>query len=140
MTSSNILTGDVRQSLDHFRRSVDQLFENFYGYPLETGRPSAIGRDPNGRSARFWKLPGVTHITHASHSPGVSQNDLKVSVRNNQLILRASASPRGFDKNNTFTQLSYGKFYTSLSLPAVWTWTNSTPGCTTEYWTFRFRG
>ena len=37
MTSS-VFTGDVRQSLDHFRRSVDQLFENFYGFPAETGR------------------------------------------------------------------------------------------------------
>ncbi len=51
--------------------------------------------------------------------PGVSQNDLKVSVRNNQLILEGERrTPEGFDKNNTFTQLSYGKFYTSLSLPA----------------------
>ena len=37
MTNS-VLTGDVRQTLDHFRRSVDQLFENFYGFPAETGR------------------------------------------------------------------------------------------------------
>ena len=51
--------------------------------------------------------------------PGVSQNDLKVSVRNNQLILEGERrTPEGFDKNNTFTQLSYGKFYTTLSLPA----------------------
>ncbi len=45
--------------------------------------------------------------------PGVSQNDLKVSVRNNQLILEGE----GFDKN-MFPPLSYGKFYTSVSLPA----------------------
>ncbi len=120
MTSSNILTGDVRQSLDHFRRSVDQLFENFYGYPLETGRPSAIG------AGSQWAFSPVLETSWSDSMlrmrailPGVSQNDLKVSVRNNQLILEGERkSPEGFDKNNTFTQLSYGKFYTSLSLPA----------------------
>ena len=50
--------------------------------------------------------------------PGVSQNDLKVSVRNNQLILEGERkSPEGFDKNG-FTQISYGKFYSAVSLPA----------------------
>src|SRR6267154_2228594 len=119
MTSSNILTGDVRQSLDHFRRSVDQLFENFYGYPLETGRPSAIG------AGSQWAFSPVLETSWSDSMlrlrailPGVTQNDLKVSVRNNQLILEGERkSPEGFDKN-TFAQLSYGKFYTSVSLPA----------------------
>jgi hypothetical protein len=26
-----MLSRDVRQTLDHFRRTVDQLFDNFYG-------------------------------------------------------------------------------------------------------------
>jgi HSP20 family protein len=119
MTSSNILTGDVRQSLDHFRRSVDQLFENFYGYSLESGRPSAIG------AGSQWAFSPVLETSWSDSMlrlrailPGVSQNDLKVSVRNNQLILEGERkTPEGFDKN-TFPQLSYGKFYTSVSLPA----------------------
>jgi HSP20 family protein len=119
MTSSNILTGDVRQSLDHFRRSVDQLFENFYGYPLETGRPSAIG------AGSQWAFSPVLETSWSDSMlrlrailPGVTQNDLKVSVRNNQLILEGERkSPEGFDKNG-FTQISYGKFYSAVSLPA----------------------
>ena len=120
MTSSNILTGDVRQSLDHFRRSVDQLFENFYGYPLETGRPSAIG------AGSQWAFSPVLETSWSDAMlrmrailPGVTQNDLKVSVRNNQLILEGERkSPEGFDKNTFTQQLNYGKFYTSVSLPA----------------------
>jgi HSP20 family protein len=119
MTSSNIFTGDVRQTLDHFRRSVDQLFENFYGYPLETGRPSAIG------AGSQWAFSPVLETSWSDSMlrlrailPGVTQNDLKVSVRNNQLILEGERkSPEGFDKNG-FTQISYGKFYSAVSLPA----------------------
>jgi HSP20 family protein len=119
MTSSNIFTGDVRQTLDHFRRSVDQLFENFYGYPLETGRPSAIG------AGSQWAFSPVLETSWSDSMlrmrailPGVSQNDLKVSVRNNQFILEGERkSPEGFDKNG-FTQISYGKFYSAVSLPA----------------------
>jgi HSP20 family protein len=119
MTSSNIFTGDVRQTLDHFRRSVDQLFENFYGYPLETGRPSAVG------AGSQWAFSPVLETSWSDSMlrlrailPGVTQNDLKVSVRNNQLILEGERkSPEGFDKNG-FTQISYGKFYSAVSLPA----------------------
>src|SRR5260370_33924624 len=88
MTTSNILTGDVRQSLDHFRRSVDQLFENFYGYPLETGRPSAIG------AGSQWAFNPVLETCWSDSMlrirailPGVCENDPKDSVRNNLLIL-----------------------------------------------------
>src|SRR5207302_1753503 len=120
MTSSNILTGDVRQSLDHFRRSVDQLFENFYGYPLETGRTSAIG------AGSQWAFSPVLETSWSDSMlrmrailPGVSQNDLKVSVRNNQFILEGERkAPEGFDKNNTFNQMTYGKFYTIVSVLA----------------------
>jgi len=119
MTSSNIFTGDVRQTLDHFRRSVDQLFENFYGYPLETGRPSAIG------AGSQWAFSPVLETSWSDSMlrlrailPVVSQNDLKVSVRNNQLIIEGERkSPEGFEKNG-FTQISYGKFYSAVSLPA----------------------
>ena len=31
---NTFVTNDVRQTLDQFRRSVDQMFENFYGETL----------------------------------------------------------------------------------------------------------
>lgn len=116
---SSIVGGDVRQTLDHFRRSVDQLFENFYGYPLETSRPALAG--PGSQ----WSFSPVietswtdTHLRLRAVIPGVHQNDLKVSVQNNQLIVEGERkTPDGFDKN-TFTQLSYGKFYAAWNLPA----------------------
>lgn len=116
---SSIVSGDVRQTLDHFRRSVDQLFENFYGYPLETGRPAQIGQGSQWTfSPAVETAWGDTHLRLRAVIPGVQQNDLKVSVQNNQLVLEGERkAPQGFDKNS-LTQLSYGKFYSTVTLPA----------------------
>jgi HSP20 family protein len=116
---SSIVTGDVRQTLDHFRRSVDQLFENFYGYPLEAGRPAPIGQGSQWTFSPAVETSwGDTHLRLRCILPGVQQNDLKVSVQNNQLVIEGERkAPQGFEKNS-FTQLSYGKFYTAVTLPA----------------------
>src|SRR6202012_4781878 len=82
--TSTFLAGDARQTLDHFRRSVDQLFENFYGLPVESGRSMlpATGQ---------WTFSPVVETAWSDSAlqlrailPGVSQQDLKVSVQNNQ--------------------------------------------------------
>jgi HSP20 family protein len=117
MTSS-VLTGDVRQTLDHFRRSVDQLFENFYGFPAEAGRAQI------GPGSQWMFTPAVETAWGESSLnlrvivPGVTQDSLKVSVQNNQLVIEGERkAPEGFDKN-AFTQLAYGKFHTAVTLAA----------------------
>ena len=115
---NSVLTGDVRQTLDQFRRSVDQLFENFYGLPAETGRTMAAG------TAAQWVFSPVIESAWGDSTlnlrailPGVSQNDLKVSVQNNQLVIEGERkTPEAFTKNG-YTQLSYGKFRAELALP-----------------------
>jgi HSP20 family protein len=116
---SSVLTGDVRQTLEQFQRSVDQMFQNFYGLPSETGRSTPIG---TGSEWRF--SPAVesawtdTSLTLRVILPGVTQNDVKVSVQNNQLIIEGERkAPDAFQKN-THTQLAYGRFYTAVTLPA----------------------
>lgn len=117
MTSS-VLAGDVRQTLDQFRRSVDQLFENFYGFPTESGRPQI------GTGSQWMFTPAVesastdTALNLRVILPGVTQDHLKVQVQNNQLIIEGERkAPDGFEKNG-FTQLAYGKFYSAVTLPA----------------------
>jgi hypothetical protein len=74
MTSS-VLTGAIRQTLDHFRRSVDQLFENFYGFPAESARAGAMTTG----SQRWTFSPAVetawgdTALNMRVIVPGVSQ-------------------------------------------------------------------
>ena len=115
MTSS-VLTGDVRQTLDHFRRSVDQLFENFYGFPAETGRAQI------GPGSQWMFTPAVETAWGESSLnlrvilPAVTEDTLKVTVQNNQLVIEGERkAPEGFDRN-AFTQLAYGKFHTAVTL------------------------
>ena len=49
--------------------------------------------------------------------PGIPQQDLKVSVQNNQLILEGERKQPETFKNHAYTQLTYGKFYAAVMLP-----------------------
>ena len=49
--------------------------------------------------------------------PGVPQQDLKVSVQNNQLIIEGERKAPETFKNNAHAQLAYGKFYAAVTLP-----------------------
>ncbi len=118
MTSS-VLTGDIRQTLDHFRRSVDQLFENFYGLPAESGRTGALAQGGQWTFSPAVETAWSDTTLHLRVIvPAVSQQEIKVSVQNNQLVIEGERKPpEGFNKN-TYTQLAYGKFYTAVSLPS----------------------
>jgi len=113
---STLFTNDVRQTLDQFRRSVDQMFENFYGQATPAGSAATGERSwtfspvvESGWNDRYLNLRAIL--------PGVSEKDVRVSVQNNQLIIEGERkAPEAFDKNS-FTQLAYGKFYTALTLP-----------------------
>jgi len=113
---STLLTNDVRQTLDQFRRSVDQMFDNYYGQAQSSGS--------NTTGERTWTFSPVLEsgwndqvLNLRAILPGVAEKDVRVSVQNNQLVIEGERNaPQGFDKN-AFTQLAYGKFYTALTLP-----------------------
>jgi HSP20 family protein len=114
--TSTFLAGDARQTLDHFRRSVDQLFENFYGMPAESGR-SLPGSGQWTFSPVVETAWGDSVLQLRAIVPGISQNDLKVSVQNNQLILEGERKQPETFKSHANTQLSYGRFYAAVTLP-----------------------
>jgi HSP20 family protein len=108
---------DVRQTLDQFRRSVDQMFDNFYGYQTHA--------TPSGTAVeRNWTFsPALEHGWTENHLnlrailPGVNENDVRVTVQTNQLILEGERkTPDGFEKS-AYTQIPYGKFYAAVTLP-----------------------
>ena len=113
---STLFTNDVRQTLDQFRRSVDQMFDNFYGQALPASSTAS--------GERTWTFSPVVesgwndqYLNLRAILPGVAEKDVKVSVQNNQLVIEGERkAPEGFDKN-AFTQLAYGQFYTALTLP-----------------------
>jgi HSP20 family protein len=115
---NTLFSNDVRQTLDQFRRSVDQVFDNFYG---AQGQSQQAG---GASGERGWVFSPVLESGWNDHYlnlrailPGVDQNDVRVSVQNNQLVIEGERkTPEGFDKN-AYTQLAYGKFYTAVTLP-----------------------
>lgn len=112
-------TADVRQTLDHFRRSVDEMFDNFYGYHTQ---PPANGADNRTAVRRnFSPLLESAWSDDALNLraivPGVAENDVRVSVQNNQLVIEGERKvPEGWDKTS-YRQLAYGQFHTAVSLP-----------------------
>ena len=114
---STLFTNDVRQTLDQFRRSVDQMFDNFYGYQASPAAATTSGE-------RTWMFSPVVesgwndnYLNLRAILPGVWEKDVQVSVQNNQLVIEGERkAPEGFDKN-AFTQMAYGKFYAALTLP-----------------------
>jgi HSP20 family protein len=113
---NTVFTNDIRQTLDQFRRSVDHLFDNFYGYPTE--------RQTSGPEHQDWSFSPVLESAWNNDAlwlraivPGVRQGDVNVSLQGNQLVLTGERkAPEGFGVNG-FTHLTYGKFSTSVALP-----------------------
>lgn len=115
---STLFTNDVRQTLDQFRRSVDQMFESYYGYQSQPAANAASGE-------RTWTFTPVveagwndSYLNLRAILPGVAESDVRVTVQNNQLVIEGvRKAPEGFEKNG-FTQLAYGKFHAAWTLPA----------------------
>ena len=84
---STVITNDIRQTLDQFRRSVDHLFDNFYGYP--TDRPATGSSERNEWA--FSPMLETGWDDNALHLrailPGVSQENVNVSMQGNQLVI-----------------------------------------------------
>jgi HSP20 family protein len=115
---TSVLGSDVRQTLDQFRRSVDQLFENFYGFPSETGRLIATGTGSQWLfSPAVETAWGDTTLNLRAILPGVASNDVKVTVQNNQLVIEGERRALEGSGKNGYTQLAYGRFRTDVTLP-----------------------
>lgn len=113
---NTLFTNDVRQTLEQFRRSVDQMFESVYGQT----QPAASGAS----AERTWTFAPVVEsawndnfLNLRAILPGVAEKDVNVSVQNNQLIIQGERKAPENMSNGSFTQLTYGKFYAALTLP-----------------------
>jgi HSP20 family protein len=113
-----MLSRDMHQTLDHFRRTVDQLFDNFYG---SGSRFAASSGSQNGSEYAFTPVIESGWNEHElllrAIVPGVTQDSLKVSAQSNQLILEGERkAPEGWT-SGAYPQMAYGKFYASVPLP-----------------------
>jgi HSP20 family protein len=113
---STLFANDVRQTLDQFRRSVDQAFENFYGQS-QPGASVNTGERSLAFSPMVESGWNENSLSLRAILPGVSEKDVQVTVQNNQLLIEGERkAPAGFEKS-AYTQLAYGKFHAVLTLP-----------------------
>lgn len=115
---NTMIPRDIRQTLDHFRRTVDQLFSDVYS----TGSTNPIAGEQDNREFVF--APAVesnwtdNELLLRAIVPGVNEQDVKVTVQNDRLILEGQRKlPEGWTGNG-YTQMSYGKFHTAIPLPS----------------------
>lgn len=111
---------DVQQTLEHFRRSVDQLFHNFdsaqlasAGEQSQTDPASEIAFSPAIESG--W---GNSDLHLRCILPGIRQQDVTVNVVGNQLRIEGERkAPEHWTKGASSPRLAYGRFQTALTLP-----------------------
>lgn len=107
-----MFTNELRHTLDHFRRTVDQMFDQSWNQPAAQTGAAEWTFSPVLESA--WN---DQNLYLRAILPGVLQSDLKVTLNSNQLVIEGERKrPEGWAEN-AFTQLSYGKFRTSVTLP-----------------------
>jgi HSP20 family molecular chaperone IbpA len=110
---------DVQQTLDHFRRSVDQLFGSTgasSGYNNSDTTPAQTDTErvfspvvETGWNEHEMMIRAVL--------PGVGEKDVNVSLRGNQLIIEGQRQAPGNWSKGAYTQLAYGRFYAAITLP-----------------------
>ena len=114
---NTIFVNDVRQTLDQFRRSVDQMFDNFYGHATAPSTAHPAGERTLSFSPAIEHGWTENHLNLRAILPGVNESDVRVTVQNNQLVIECERkAPAGFE-NSAYTQMPYGKFWTAVTLP-----------------------
>jgi HSP20 family protein len=113
MEVSTMFAKSVWDELGDFRRSFDQMFDNFY----------TSARRSSGQEGVF--LPAVEtgwtddFVNLRVVLPGVHQEDLKLSIEGGHLVIQGERkAPKDFGKEGAvYNQLAYGKFERRMELP-----------------------
>lgn len=106
----------IFDDLNDFRRNFDQVFENFYtarrGGSTDRADWAFAPAVETGWTDDFLNLRVVL--------PGVTENDLKITMQGNQLTLQGERrAPENFGKEGmVYNQMVYGKFERTLELPS----------------------
>src|SRR4051794_13669264 len=112
-----MISRDIRQTLDHFRRSVDQLFGSFY----ESGSRPLPGTSGNGAEYTFTPVVesgwNENELVLRAILPGVPESSVKVTAQSNQIILEGERKAPESWTSGAYPQIAYGKFYASIPLP-----------------------
>jgi HSP20 family protein len=112
----SMFSRDIQQTLEHFRRTMDQALSDFFA-------PSAFrGTSAEGTDWTFTPLVETgwndDYLNLRVVLPGVGESDLKVNIQGNQLVIEGERKePENFAKNGGSLRQPYGKFYRAIDLP-----------------------
>ena len=113
---NTFFAADVRQMLDEFRRSADQVFGSALG---ETQQTASSYQNAN----EFVFSPAIESgwseqgLCLRAILPGVTPEDVKAHVVGNQLVFEGERKlPEGWTKAG-YQRMAYGKFRSAVTLP-----------------------
>ncbi len=103
--------------LEDFRREMDNLFNGFFGHSM---RPGAAAGLPQGvLSPAIDVSEGDKEITLTAELPGLSEDDVELTVSDGRLMLKGEKKIEndGGRNDRQYTERSYGAFQRMLPLP-----------------------
>ena len=105
-----MLTRDIRQTLDDFRRTVDRMFSDGYG-------TQPVNRTEQVFTPAVESAFAENELMLRVILPGVAEQDVKVVIQNGRLVIEGERkAPKGWGEN-AWTRLAYGKFYSEVPVP-----------------------
>lgn len=120
---SNLVPVPLRDSLERFRRSVLDLFENW----LPGERQSGLTRESTFWPTAFFSMGGPAvdvledddSVRVIAELPGLDEKDFSVEVEGSRLLLRGEkkTSREHKDRNCYYSECSYGSFSRVIPLP-----------------------
>lgn len=99
------------------QRAMDRLFEDSFGNDYERSLSNKLGNWNPSSEATETK----THYEFRFDLPGVSKDAVKIELHDNQLTVsgerKEEKSAESEDNKKHFTEMVYGSFYRSFTLP-----------------------
>ncbi len=99
----------------NFQQEFDKLFQNFY-----QSLPSSITDYNNLNIIPLADIvEDENNFNIEIEMPGVDENDIKVAINNNKLVIKASkkVSRKNEGKNYSMREISYGSYERNIQLP-----------------------
>ncbi len=112
--AKNLMRWDPFREIASLREDMDRLFDSFFGRPLDLERREGIW------SPLIDIEENDSEVMVKVEVPGMSKEDIKVSVTDNALTISGERKHESEEKGKTFHRIerAYGKFYRTISLPA----------------------
>ncbi len=103
------------REIDRFRREIDRMFEEFFG----EDRFPALGVQEGIGFPLLDVYDAGDKIVVKAELPGVSKDDIEITVRENELVIKGEKKKEEEVKedNYYYSERSFGKFVRSIRLP-----------------------